>query len=246
MGLVMKEPSYAKLVDILEVALAAGTRINILDTRTSVEASHLEAATTSMIYNVDNQASNEAVSKTDAGVLRPMTTLTLKNVPATCTLSHVIATLDKEGFACCFDFVHAPVVLQNKTSLGYVHVNMLDCDLSERAHQHFQGFKDWYGVSNNIEVLGCIANWNTDHQGLDALTERYRNSPLMHESVPQEYKPAIFNNRGERASFPAPTVRLKPPRFRYEAAEAASGATRVASSGLLQWQELSARHTDPH
>ena len=32
-------------------------------------------------------------------------------------------------------------------------------------------------------------NWSHPYQGLDAHIERYRNSPVMHEDVPDEYKP---------------------------------------------------------
>lgn len=142
------------------------------------------------------------------------TTITFKNLPADCSLSNVLETLDNEGFSGCYDFVHAPVDFTSGASMGYVHVNLLDCTLSERAGQHFQGFNKWVGCCNACDVAGCIADWRTVHSGLEALIERYRNSPLMHESVPDEHKPALFSN-GKRVSFPAPTIRLKPPRVRH-------------------------------
>lgn len=39
--------------------------------------------------------------------------------------------------------------------------------------------------------------------------ERYRNSPVMHESVPDEYKPVILQN-GLRVNFPEPSKAPRP------------------------------------
>ena len=43
-----------------------------------------------------------------------------------------------------------------------------------------------------------------------AHVERYRNSPVMHRSVPDEYEPVIFKN-GVRKNFPRPTKKVKAP-----------------------------------
>jgi len=48
-------------------------------------------------------------------------------------------------------------------------------------------------------------------QGLEANIERYRNSPTMHELVPDAYRPMLFVN-GQQVAFPAPTKKIKPPR----------------------------------
>jgi len=53
--------------------------------------------------------------------------------------------------------------------------------------------------------------WNDKCQGLSELVERYRNSPVMHASVPQECKPVIFLN-GRTVKFPEPTQQIKPPK----------------------------------
>ena len=45
---------------------------------------------------------------------------------------------------------------------------------------------------------------------VQAHVERYRNSPVMHRSVPDEYKPVIFKN-GVRKNFPRPTKKVKAP-----------------------------------
>lgn len=54
--------------------------------------------------------------------------------------------------------------------------------------------------------------WGGPHQGLEAHVERYRNSPVMHEDVPDTFKPVLFAN-GVRISFPLPTRKLRAPRL---------------------------------
>lgn len=58
----------------------------------------------------------------------------------------------------------------------------------------------------------CHVAWNDKQQGLPALVERYRNSPVMHASVPEECKPVIISD-GRRAPFPAPTQKVKAPKI---------------------------------
>jgi len=71
----------------------------------------------------------------------------------------------------------------------------------------FHGFSSWRIASPKV----CNVGWGEAHQGLSAHIERYRNSPLMHESVPDEYRPILLCG-GRRVPFPAPTKRIKPPR----------------------------------
>lgn len=152
----------------------------------------------------------------DAGVIETNmpTTINLKNLPADCTLSNVLDTLDREGFSGYYNFVHVPVNFATKATLGYAQVNLLDHALAKLLCQHFQGFNNWAASTNSCEPSGPCADWTVFHEGLEALITRYRNSPLMHESVPEEYKPTLFNN-GRRVPFPASTVRLKAPRMRH-------------------------------
>lgn len=72
-----------------------------------------------------------------------------------------------------------------------------------------QGFRAWAMPSDKM----LDATWSSAHQGFESHVDRYRNSPVMHESVPDELKPAIFAN-GERVSFPSPTKKIRAPRIR--------------------------------
>lgn len=88
-------------------------------------------------------------------------------------------------------------------TLQYAIVNFVDHAMAAWFMHHFQEF----------EVLSV--SWNEPLQGLEAQIERYRNSPVMHESVPKDFRPALFNN-GQQVVFPSPTTRVKAPRVRHQ------------------------------
>eukprot|EP00913_Durusdinium_trenchii_P000434 g397.t1 len=70
----------------------------------------------------------------------------------------------------------------------------------------FHGFSDWALPTAKV----CEVRWSGPHQGLRAHVDRYRNSPVMHKSVPDDYKPMIFKD-GVRKAFPRPTKKVKAP-----------------------------------
>jgi hypothetical protein len=74
-----------------------------------------------------------------------------------------------------------------------------------------QGYSDW-GVRSGNSKAAEIA-WSQACQGKQAHVERYRDSPVMHPSVPDEFKPAVFEN-GQREVFPDPIKVPKAPRLR--------------------------------
>jgi hypothetical protein len=134
-----------------------------------------------------------------------------RNLPTMCTRDMLTKTLDAEGFAGLYDFVHVPVSLLDLVGLGYALVNMVDHDSAERARKYFTGFREWPVPASEP----CEVRWSSSNQGTAVHIERYRNSPLMHESVPRQYRPALYRN-GVLAPFPRPTMRLRPPRVRHQ------------------------------
>merc|ERR1712203_569913 len=92
-----------------------------------------------------------------------------------------------------------------KCCLGYGFVNFQSSRDAIRGWQTFNGFCNWSATTP------CEVVWSDPHQGIVALIERYRNSPVMHESVPEEWKPAYFID-GAHALFPAPTETVKAPK----------------------------------
>lgn len=136
------------------------------------------------------------------------TTIMLRNLPSYFTRDMVLALLDSLGLAHKYDFVHMPSDLVRLSCLGFAFVNFR---IHEDALQFFEAgheFKNWQRSSNKVLSL----SWSTPLQGLAAQIHRYRNATIMHPSVPEQCKPLIFGNDGERIPFPAPTVELRVPR----------------------------------
>merc|ERR1712070_1091073 len=102
-------------------------------------------------------------------------------------------------------------IMLRKLPLTYTRTMLLDLldseDDAEFARQRFQGFNQW--ATEDEEV--CETSWSDPYQGLAANVERYRNSPVMHESVDDEHKPVVFFG-GVRQAFPPPTKLIKAPK----------------------------------
>jgi len=102
--------------------------------------------------------------------------------------------------------VYLPRDFERSFGLGYAFVNFATAEDAVQARQSLHGFSDWKIPSHKV----CEVGWSSRQQGLAEQIKRYRNSPVMHESVPDEYKPMLFTN-GRRVAFPAPTHVLKKP-----------------------------------
>jgi hypothetical protein len=137
------------------------------------------------------------------------TTVILRNLPNNYTRGMLLDLLDSEGFAQKYDFIYIPVDFSTQAGLGYAFVNLISASDALAFWAHFEGFRQWSLPSEKV----CTLNWSSPIQGLAPHMERYRNSPVMHEAVPDEWKPAIYF-RGERVVFPPPTKVLKAPKIR--------------------------------
>jgi len=138
------------------------------------------------------------------------TTLMFRNLPNNYTRAALLDMLDAEGFNKFYSFVYLPTDFKNFAGFGYAFVNFATHDSAVRAKRHFQGYCKWSVPSQKV----CEVVWSGPVQGLSNHTERYRNSPVMHDSVPDEYKPVVFID-GKRVKFPAPTKKILPPRVRH-------------------------------
>jgi hypothetical protein len=137
------------------------------------------------------------------------TTIMLRNLPNNYSRAMLLKLIDAEGFGSQYDFIYLPMDFKSHASLGYAFVNLVDPEQATRFFKTFEGFHRWVVPSQKV----CSVNWSHPYQGLEAHIERYRNSPVMHEDVPDEYKPMVFQ-AGERIGFPPPTKKLKVPRMR--------------------------------
>lgn len=137
-----------------------------------------------------------------------MTTVMMKCLPANISNDQLLSIIDAEGFAGSYDFFYLPVDFKNLAGLGYCFVNFEEARVAECFLAHFQGFSSWGMQSERV----CLTTWSEALQGRNAHIERYRNSPVMHPSMPDHCKPKLFEN-GKPITFPAPTARIRAPRY---------------------------------
>lgn len=140
------------------------------------------------------------------------TTLMIRNIPRAYTNWNLLDLLDRLGFAQSYDFVYLPANFSQGAGIGHALVNCTTHSEALRLLRRLQGFDDW-GVEEISGCLPCEVCWSHPNQGLAAQIERYRDSPVMHDSVPGEHKPMLFSG-GRRVAFPPPTRRIRPPRIR--------------------------------
>jgi hypothetical protein len=135
------------------------------------------------------------------------TTVLFRNVLPTSMRSDLCMLLNNQGFRGQYDFLYVPANFKTMLSFGYAFVNFVSGPAADAARKHFDGFQ--CGVRNENSVLET--SWSNPHQGYALHVERYRDCPVMHSTVADEYKPIVLRG-GVRVSFPAPTKRLVAPR----------------------------------
>jgi len=165
------------------------------------------------------EAKAKAPIKTDVAQERP-TTIMLGQLPGSFTRARLEALLDQIGFAGLYDFVYVPMNLRTLKPFHYAFVNLVDGDVAVACKDALDGHAYEADTAGQVEAgeFGAMTTaWACSQQGLLANVLRYRDSPLMHESVPDESKPALFY-RGARVDFPPPAKALKaPPQKRRQA-----------------------------
>lgn len=134
------------------------------------------------------------------------TTLKLLNFPGHMSRDDVVDWLSQHGFRAGlhYDFLHTQTGLDRKSDVGQTLINLCTPVLAEAMLRQLQGFQDW-PCGNVLEVL-----WNNE-QGQARLVERFRNSRVMHLSVADIRRPALFSCDGLRVNFPKPTRRVRQP-----------------------------------
>lgn len=143
------------------------------------------------------------------GAKETRTTVMLRGLPERYARTMILQLLDAEGFFGRYNFLYLPVDFKRQKNLGYALVNLVSPAEALRFGRHFEGFSGWNVPCDSI---GSVA-WCSPQQGLQAHIERYRNSPVMHESVPEEWRP-LFLAHGVPISFPPPTTKIKAPRLK--------------------------------
>jgi hypothetical protein len=124
------------------------------------------------------------------------TTLVLRKLPKNVTRTSLLEMLDTAGLKGLYDFVYLPMDFKKGKVFGYAIINFITNHTAEQASFHFEG-------------AGVNIDWSDSHQGFEELIQRYRDSPIMHPSMPEVSKPLIFS-KGLVVPFPGPTKRLQP------------------------------------
>lgn len=137
-----------------------------------------------------------------------LTTLILRNIPTAYSQQQLMELMDDLGFYGVYDFIYMPCNFKNGVNLGYAFVNLVSHQQAMRLTEAFSGCS-W---PNKEDAKGEVA-WAHPHQGYEEHVQRYRDSPVMHASIPAEFKPMIFSN-GVRIAFPPPTKAIKAPKLR--------------------------------
>jgi hypothetical protein len=134
------------------------------------------------------------------------TTVMMRNLPNDYTRNMVLELLNNAGYKEKFDFIYLPIDFQRKAGLGYAFINFVDSEAATEFQKEYTGFRGWSVTSDKI----CEVTWS-DVQGLQTHIDRYRNNPVMHESVLEEYKPQLYEG-SEIKPFPPPTKSIRAPR----------------------------------
>lgn len=147
-------------------------------------------------------------SQDDEGV-EPRTTVMMRNLPNTYSRDLLMELLLSAGFQGAYNLIYLPIDFNTGYGFGYAFINFVSTEEAHRFFERFHGFHDWDFDSKKI----CEVAWSDALQGIRDHIERYRNSPVMHPSVPDEFKPMLFMN-GVRVPFPASTRKIRAPRIR--------------------------------
>jgi len=129
------------------------------------------------------------------------TSIRISNVPCGFCWASVVEMLDSQGLNGLYNFVHVPVDGDSGESVGYAVVNMVSDHVAELAMLLLRAFDGW---QESLKV-----EWN-NQQGVDNLIEMLRDSEIMHECVPDKYKPVLFVT-GSRVPFPEPVDEIQQP-----------------------------------
>jgi RNA recognition motif-containing protein len=134
------------------------------------------------------------------------TTVMVRNIPTSLSQTDFVTELMARGYRGLFRFVYMPMNLRSNGSFGYAFVDFCSpafaLQLMEQLELLEDEDKDWRAV------------WSRT-QGITANVEFYRNSPLMHETIPEDCKPALYDEHGVQVPFPAPTKYISKPRIHH-------------------------------
>lgn len=162
-----------------------------------------------MNWGNQTMPSAEYSLETDGEPQEWRTTVMIRNMPNNYTREMLLELVDSMGFAGAYDFAYLPVDFQSQAGLGYAFINFGTVADAQSCFDRLEGFSDWKVPSEKV----CTVTWSSPTQGFEQHIERYQNSPVMHHSIPDEWKPVLLQ-QGMRVDFPPPTKHIKAPKVR--------------------------------
>lgn len=137
-------------------------------------------------------------------------TVVMRNIPNQYTRDMLLELIDQNGFAGSYSLVYLPMDFATGMAVGYAFINFIEHNDAVRFQDTFQGFKNWaFRGSSKV----CEIAWRDGEDDLQEQVARFRNCPMMHPSVPDDFRPALFM-AGKRIAFPPPTQSIRKPRIR--------------------------------
>jgi hypothetical protein len=137
------------------------------------------------------------------------TSIVIQNLPRHFTRDKLFELLEKMGFARDVDFLYVPVDLDSMEHYKFAFVNLTTPEIAQEFTLKVQEFSHFGDESEEFMEVA----WSETTQGLEGYIEKYRNSRIMHKSIDDEFKPALYKN-GIRIPFPKPTKDIRVPRSR--------------------------------
>jgi hypothetical protein len=136
------------------------------------------------------------------------TTVMVRNIPTSLSQTDFVTELMARGYRGLFRFVYMPMNLRSdgSGSFGYAFVDFCSPAVAVQLMTELQLPED--------EDQDWRVEWSKT-QGITANVEFYRNSPLMHETIPAACKPALYDEHGVQVPFPAPTKHIAKPRIHH-------------------------------
>jgi len=155
-------------------------------------------------------SSSSSTAASAVGSQDARATVLIKNIPKTAVWGCMVRFLDEIGFAGKYDFMYLPRDFTHGVGLGYALVAMTSVEDGDALLRRLEGSSEW--VDPDSEGV-LRTSWSEPQRTVAEHVERYRNSPVMHESLPDEHKPVLFRD-GKSVAFPPPTKPIRPPRIR--------------------------------
>ncbi|CAK0880969.1 unnamed protein product [Prorocentrum cordatum] len=141
----------------------------------------------------------------------------LHAIPDEWTRATVVDFLHCRGAEGRYNFVYLPMDFSRGRCLGYALVNFCEAADAAKLLQDMSGELPSEAPAAGVAGASPRATWNEPSYSVEELVEKYRNSPVMHSTVPEEFKPLLFE-KGRRLAFPPPTKAIRPPRIRHSKA----------------------------